>query len=126
MRTEGPRGWQDIDFEGVGDSPLPGDDDDEDLSDEEAELQRVDKLPPLRCMLLQVRICENHQNGKDTHLRGLQIFAKDEGARLKKRSEALSNSKSEKETVKPVQPSLPIRSGIKWENDDFFSVPNLR
>lgn len=33
----------------------------------------------LRAMLVQVRVCENHQNGKDTHVRGLQIFARDEG-----------------------------------------------
>lgn len=35
------------------------------------------KLPVLRCHLVQIKILENHQNGKDTHLRGLQIFAKD-------------------------------------------------
>ncbi|KAI1976487.1 hypothetical protein LOZ53_003495 [Ophidiomyces ophidiicola] len=32
----------------------------------------------LKAMVIQVRICENHQNGKDTHLRGFQIFARDE------------------------------------------------
>lgn len=63
MRFEQPRGWIDVDWEGVGDPP----DDEND----------VDQAPMLRCMLVQVRICENHQNGKDTHLRGLQIFAKD-------------------------------------------------
>lgn len=36
------------------------------------------KLPLLRCHLIQVKILENHQNGKDTHLRGLQVFALDE------------------------------------------------
>ncbi|KAF2740797.1 galactose-binding like protein [Polyplosphaeria fusca] len=35
------------------------------------------KLPVLRAHLVQIRILENHQNGKDTHLRGLQVFAKD-------------------------------------------------
>ncbi|KAH7044473.1 anaphase-promoting complex, subunit 10-domain-containing protein, partial [Macrophomina phaseolina] len=45
-----PRGWVNVDFEG---------------------------LPVLRAMLVQVKILENHQNGKDTHLRGLQIFARD-------------------------------------------------
>lgn len=34
----------------------------------------------LKCMVLQVRICENHQNGKDTHVRGFQVFARDENA----------------------------------------------
>lgn len=34
----------------------------------------------LKCMVIQVRICENHQNGKDTHVRGFQVFARDENA----------------------------------------------
>ncbi|EMD58571.1 hypothetical protein COCSADRAFT_73019, partial [Bipolaris sorokiniana ND90Pr] len=50
MRLESPRGWIWADFSGVGD------------------------MPTLRCHLLQVKILENHQNGKDTHLRGLQVF----------------------------------------------------
>ena len=29
-------------------------------------------------MVVQIRICENHQNGKDTHVRGFQVFARDE------------------------------------------------
>ncbi|KAH7128817.1 anaphase-promoting complex, subunit 10/DOC domain-containing protein, partial [Dendryphion nanum] len=48
MRLEQPRGWVWVDFEG--------------------------KFPVLRAHLVQVKILENHQNGKDTHLRGLQIF----------------------------------------------------
>ncbi|KAF2673666.1 galactose-binding like protein [Microthyrium microscopicum] len=63
MRFDQPKGWIDVDWEGVGD---PIDDDDE-----------TESGPVLRCMLVQVRICENHQNGKDTHLRGLQIFSRD-------------------------------------------------
>ncbi|KAH7389777.1 anaphase-promoting complex, subunit 10/DOC domain-containing protein, partial [Pyrenochaeta sp. MPI-SDFR-AT-0127] len=31
-------------------------------------------MPVLRAHLVQIKILENHQNGKDTHLRGLQIF----------------------------------------------------
>jgi anaphase-promoting complex subunit 10 len=67
MRFEQPRGWIDVDWEGVGDADA-GDD-------------GVEAAPPaLRCMLVQVRVCENHQNGKDTHLRGLQLFARDPAA----------------------------------------------
>lgn len=33
--------------------------------------------PVLRCMLLQLRVVKNHQEGKDTHLRGLQIFSRE-------------------------------------------------
>jgi anaphase-promoting complex subunit 10 len=28
--------------------------------------------------LLQVKVVENHQNGKDTHVRGLKVYARDE------------------------------------------------
>ena len=35
----------------------------------------------LRCMCVQIRVLENHQNGKDTHVRGVQLFARDERAR---------------------------------------------
>lgn len=34
-------------------------------------------------MALQVKVCENHQNGKDTHVRGVQIFVVDEAVKGK-------------------------------------------
>lgn len=34
----------------------------------------------LRAMVVQIRVCENHQNGKDTHVRGFQVWARDERA----------------------------------------------
>jgi anaphase-promoting complex subunit 10 len=40
--------------------------------------QRAPKMPVLRAHLVQIKILENHQNGKDTHLRGLQIFARND------------------------------------------------
>ena len=54
---------------------------DNDAMDVEEEDEDGDDLvggDVLRAMVLQVRICENHQNGKDTHVRGFQVFAKDE------------------------------------------------
>ncbi|OAL56322.1 galactose-binding like protein [Pyrenochaeta sp. DS3sAY3a] len=39
---------------------------------------RRPKIPVLRAHLVQIKILENHQNGKDTHLRGLQIFARND------------------------------------------------
>lgn len=39
------------------------------------------KMPVLRAHLLQIKILENHQNGKDTHLRGLQVFARNDEER---------------------------------------------
>ncbi|OAL05117.1 galactose-binding like protein, partial [Phaeosphaeriaceae sp. SRC1lsM3a] len=49
LKCESPRGWVWVDFSGP-------------------------TMPVLRAHLIQVKILENHQNGKDTHLRGLQVF----------------------------------------------------
>lgn len=35
----------------------------------------------LRAFLVQVRVVENHQNGKDTHVRGLKVYARDDRTR---------------------------------------------
>ena len=35
----------------------------------------------LKAMVIQMRVLENHQNGKDTHVRGLQVFACDDQRR---------------------------------------------
>lgn len=62
------------------------------------------KMPVLRCHLVQIKILENHQNGKDTHLRGLQIFAHDgekEGAGME-RSVRVTQEKGEKEVRRVV------------------------
>lgn len=110
MRLEQPRGWVEVDFSGVGRSAAisSGDDasdedgtsgaeddgseggEDSDFGSEmgfpgEEEGRRRRRrggrrTPVLRAFLVQVRILENHQNGKDTHLRGLQIFARDREA----------------------------------------------
>lgn len=52
-----PKGWIDVSLDNVG-----GGDDGK----------------TLRAFLVQVRVMENHQNGKDTHVRGLKIYARDE------------------------------------------------
>ena len=62
---EGPRGWVEVGLGGGGCCD----------GDRDGCRGRGDVL---RAMLVQVRVCENHQNGKDTHVRGLQIFARDE------------------------------------------------
>lgn len=53
---EEPRGWQEVNLEGQGSGGKAC----------------------VRVRVLQVRVSENHQNGKDTHVRGIQVFAKDE------------------------------------------------
>ena len=57
MPLANPVGWQDVDLSEVG-----GGDDGRSLC----------------CYIVQMQIKENHQNGKDTHIRGLKIYALDE------------------------------------------------
>lgn len=74
MSFEQPTGWIDVDFGNVG--PIePGEDEDDAEPGKEIDWSR---RPVLRAFLVQVRILENHQNGKDTHLRAVQLFARDE------------------------------------------------
>ncbi|KAF2860170.1 galactose-binding like protein, partial [Piedraia hortae CBS 480.64] len=74
MDLENPMGWKQVDFSGVG--PVPDDMDDDDDDDDADEEDETDwcKQPILKAFVVQVRILENHQNGKDTHLRALQVF----------------------------------------------------
>ena len=62
LAFEEPKGWIDVDLIGVGGGPDGN---------------------TLRAHLVQLKISENHQNGKDTHVRGLRIYAKDEGAKIR-------------------------------------------
>lgn len=53
---ERPRGWVDVPLIGQGEMGGDG----------------------VRAMVVVVRVLENHQNGKDTHVRGVQVFGRDE------------------------------------------------
>ena len=81
--VENVRGWIDISLRGVGGqhprTPKDALSVDEEHSDDDA-MQAATGGDVLKCMVIQVRICENHQNGKDTHVRGFQVFAKDDNA----------------------------------------------
>ncbi|KAH8166420.1 hypothetical protein CIB48_g1801 [Xylaria polymorpha] len=54
-----PKGWVDIPIAGAGGGPDGN---------------------SLCCFFVRVIILENHQNGKDTHIRGIKVYALDEGA----------------------------------------------
>ena len=48
----------------------------------------------LRAFVVQVRVLENHQNGKDTHVRGVQIFAQDDKIRKSRAAAAEGDGKA--------------------------------
>ena len=70
LSFEQPKGWIDVSLDGVGGRERY---DGDPTADDRQTSGNV-----LRAFVVQVRIAENHQNGKDTHVRGLQIFARDE------------------------------------------------
>lgn len=60
MELSAPSGWQQVPIMGAGGGPDGN---------------------TLVCYVFQMQILENHQNGKDTHLRGIKIYAADNDSR---------------------------------------------
>ncbi|KAI4748153.1 galactose-binding like protein [Aureobasidium sp. EXF-12298] len=114
MQFEQPRGWIPIDFSQVG----PIEEEDNEYPDS------IDwsKRPLLRCFILQVRILENHQNGKDTHLRGLQIFARDE--RAEENTGLMEDDADTKEGARVDRMNIPVRSKEKRKRSE--GLPKLK
>lgn len=61
----------------------------------------------LKAMVIQMRIMENHQNGKDTHVRGFQVFACDDSRR------ALGGAPSASADARHRRPSLRGRHDLR-------------
>jgi anaphase-promoting complex subunit 10 len=123
MSFEQPTGWIDVDFSNVG----PIDDDDDDDGDGASRRREIDwsKRPVLRAFLIQVRILENHQNGKDTHLRAVQLFARDETAVLRRASVGVE--KAVKSRALPSMPKrIPEPSGNNIKLASWMMEPDLR
>lgn len=62
------------------------DEEDDEEDDDEEDSDAADDDDPyagnvLKAMVIQMRVLENHQNGKDTHVRGFQVFAQDDDRR---------------------------------------------
>ncbi|KAL4976963.1 galactose-binding domain-like protein [Aspergillus desertorum] len=64
----------------------------------------------LKAMVIQMRVMENHQNGKDTHVRGFQVFARDDNCRR------IGNAPSASADGRVRRHS--IRKSLRGANDD--------
>ncbi|KAI9682745.1 MAG: anaphase promoting complex subunit doc1 [Trizodia sp. TS-e1964] len=119
MTFEQPKGWIDIDLSGVGGSEDPATTD-----DAGADLYAGRTL---RCFLVQVRVSENHQNGKDTHVRGLQIYARDKDAAAGRRKSAKPKNSPSKFITKNGLPAV-VETGSKdvMIEPDWMGDPVLR
>ncbi|KAH7347211.1 anaphase-promoting complex subunit 10 [Plectosphaerella cucumerina] len=93
MSLTTPSGWQQVPLEGVGGGP-----DDNTLA----------------CWVFQMKIAENHQNGKDTHLRGIKIYAANTDTRSADRGgNPMANM------VELIESSVQRPSGVdQWTEED--------
>ncbi|KKK20281.1 hypothetical protein P175DRAFT_0474488 [Aspergillus ochraceoroseus IBT 24754] len=64
----------------------------------------------LKAMVIQMRVMENHQNGKDTHVRGFQVFARDDDRRR------IGNAPSASADGRIRRQS--VRKSLRGANDD--------
>ena len=88
MELAAPSGWQQVPLTGVGGGPDGN---------------------TLVSYVLQVQILENHQNGKDTHLRGIKIYAMDNEAGANRAPEE-DDEGSAPEEVEEHYPGSPIEA----------------
>lgn len=118
---EGVKGWIDVPLKGVGgrdthyyedESALDGPGEST-LYPYQADPRQLFGGDVLKAMVVQVRICENHQNGKDTHVRGFQVFARDHSSvgevrtrgKQGKSSKKTAESEQEADTVDGLRPA---------------------
>ncbi|KAL1963595.1 hypothetical protein VTN77DRAFT_8040 [Rasamsonia byssochlamydoides] len=82
--------------DGYSDQDIDGEDNDDDSDDpDDPYAGNV-----LKAMVIQMRVCENHQNGKDTHVRGFQVFAQDDDRRRIAAAAAASNVAQRRQSVR--------------------------
>ncbi|PGG97222.1 hypothetical protein AJ80_09727 [Polytolypa hystricis UAMH7299] len=80
-----------VDFDAIHNETILDDDDDSDDDDDDDDDPSSGNI--LKAMVVQMKISENHQNGKDTHVRGFQVFSRDD-RRLNRGSRRNSARKS--------------------------------
>jgi hypothetical protein len=81
----------------------------------------------LRAFLVQVKVVENHQNGKDTHVRGLKIYARDERVKggLSER-EVLEAVGKKKAKILAGREAIGTGEGGWLVEEDWMGEPELR
>lgn len=72
----------------------------------------------LRAFVVQVRVLENHQNGKDTHVRGVQIFAQDAKAKKSRAAVAEEDGKGSND--------VEASEAMGMEEPDWMQDPEIR
>ncbi|OQN97655.1 hypothetical protein B0A48_16519 [Cryoendolithus antarcticus] len=125
MSFEQPTGWIDVDFSNIG--PVEHDEDEENQPMDQREID-WSKRPTLRAFLVQLRILENHQNGKDTHLRAVQIFARDETHGAQRRGNVLGVRSANALPVRTARGKMdrPRKQSNNIRMAEWMMEPDLR
>ncbi|UKZ88468.1 uncharacterized protein TrAFT101_004226 [Trichoderma asperellum] len=107
MNMESPVGWQQVPLAGVGGEPDGN---------------------TLVSWVLQMQILENHQNGKDTHLRGIKIYAFDADAVQPSEPDNTVNTDSlaERQAAARLDDIAQILAAARLESSETgFSLPDF-
>lgn len=73
----------------------------------------------LKAMVIQMKVLENHQNGKDTHVRGFQVFARDDRRAIQSRG---FNERATNQTSKAQAP----KNILTFDDTDWMPEPEIR
>lgn len=127
---EGIRGWIDVPLKGVGGREISYHEDGGELDggvEHTLYPLQVDARDDwggdvLKAMVVQVRICENHQNGKDTHVRGFQVFARDHG----NPGEVRTNGRKVKQPKETPDDDEHSEKFFGLQPVDWMGDPNIR
>ncbi|KAK5050053.1 hypothetical protein LTR84_004173 [Exophiala bonariae] len=127
---EGIRGWIDVPLKGVGGRETRyheiGDYSENGIENALGSRQTSEGAESggdvLKAMVVQIRICENHQNGKDTHVRGFQVFSRDttiagELSTLRKKKKQVKDSSQEDDDGGKM---------VKLQPPDWMGDPEIR
>jgi len=126
MSFEQPTGWIDVDFSNVG--PIEQDEDEYDHGTSHLDID-WSKRPVLRAFVVQVRILENHQNGKDTHLRAVHVFARDEAVGVQRGDGAAALGARKAKATIPLRVTATAATKKEGNNirlADWMLEPDLR
>jgi anaphase-promoting complex subunit 10 len=126
MSFEQPTGWIDVDFSNVG--PVEQDEDGDDAENAQRDID-WSKRPVLRAFVVQVRILENHQNGKDTHLRAVHVFARDEAVGVQRGDGGAAMGAKKAKATLPMRATAAAAAKKEGNNirlADWMLEPDLR
>ena len=73
----------------------------------------------LRAFVVQLRVLENHQNGKDTHVRGVQIFARDDKVKKSRAAMAEEDGRVTNDVVDGSE-------AVGMDEPDWMQDPEIR